>query len=128
MTNTDRIRNTMERRAHLIVEAMEAQAERMDAAMNEPPAGQVGVDAQRVREMWTFSPFPQPEQAFWAMHDLLLSQGAPPDMAEMRALEAVYPQRLVLAKVGATTIARQIALAERAARLVERDPDVEAMA
>lgn len=135
------IPNTLERRSALIVDMLEDQAERMVQAMNEPPPGMQEPDTQQVRAMWTFSPYPNPERTFWAIHDMLLpsllaqisaQQGMPGDermkavrgahqQAELAALQRVYPQRAKLVMLGTTTIDRSVQLAKRARRLTEQD-------
>jgi hypothetical protein len=135
-----KIPNVIERRAALCVDLLLDQAERMVAALDDqPPPGTVVPQPDQVREMWTFSPYPNPERAFWGMHDLLLQSllqqvsqqqmsgdekmkavRAAHQQAESQTLQRVYPQRAKLAQMGSTTIQRSIELAERAKRLAER--------
>jgi hypothetical protein len=136
-----KIPNVIERRATLCVDMLMDQAERMVAALDDqPPPGTLIPQPEQVREMWNFSPYPNPERAFWGMHDLLLQSllqqvAQQPQMsgdehmkavraahqqAESQTLLRVYQQRAKLAQMGSTTIQRSIELAERAKRLAER--------
>lgn len=147
----DTIENSIERRATLIVDMMEDQANRMVAAMDEPPPGMQEPDTATIRAMWAFSPYPNPVKAFWELHDLqlplLLNQVASqPGMsgderlkairsahqqAELTALQRIYPQRAKLCMLGITTIERSVQLADHAAQLAARapqQPQQEAMA
>lgn len=137
----DKIRNTLERRAHLIVDLLEDRAQRIVDSMDEPPPGTEEPDAQRVRDMWSFSPFGErAPEVFWTLHDLGLEKflgeiarqpvsGAEKfalirkayQTAETAALSRVYPQRMPLMMLGITTPERSVKLAERAQRLVEQE-------
>lgn len=139
--NIDTIDNTLERRATMIVDMLEDQAQRMVDAMDEPPPGMSEPDSATVRAMWDYSPYPNPEQAFWQLHDMtlpmLLAQvAAMPElsgdarlrniraahqMAEQQALEKVYPKRALVAMLGITTIERSVKLADHAARLAAQE-------
>lgn len=138
----DKIPNTAERRAHLIVDALEDQAARMVASLDEPPPGTEEPDAARVRAMWTFSPYGnRAPEIFWMLHDLALNKllndiAMQPELqgddrmkamrkayqtAEATTLGRVYPHRAALILLGITTPERSIELAKKAQRLVEQE-------
>lgn len=135
------IKNTMERRAHLIVDLLEDRAQRIVDTLDEPPPGTEEQDPRLVRDMWNFSPFGErgPE-VFWLLHDMaldkLLAEAAATPMpgsermralreahqkAESAALSRAYPQRAELMLLGITTPERSVALAARAKRLVGQE-------
>lgn len=137
-----KIRNTIERRAHLVVDMIEDRAEHIVAAMDEPAPGTEEPDAETVRAMWTFSPYgAQAATVFWTLHDLSLEkllkdieaqpalQGedrlkairAAYQTAEATTLGRVYPHRAALILLGITTPERSIQLAEKAQRLVDQE-------
>lgn len=139
--NLDDIPNTQERRAYLIVDMLYDKAQRMVDAMDEPPPGMQQPNSDRVRAMWRFSPYPNPEAAFWEVHDLALTQAMQAIMqqpqtdgvqlasaiedahtqAETAALQKVYPYRAQVMLLGVTTPQRSVDLARRAQRLAEAD-------
>lgn len=141
-TDYSKIKNSLERRATLIVEMLEDKAQRIVDALDEPPPGTKEPDPQTVREMWSFSPFGERAPlAFWALHDMALERllqelAAAGDMpadqrmkllrnahqqAEATALGRVYPQRATLMMLGITTPERSVELATKAQRLVEQE-------
>lgn len=137
----DKVRNTLERRAHLIVDLLEDRAQRIVDNLDEPPPGTSEQDPATVRAMWSFSPYAErAADVFWMLHDATLDQllaaiaqsqvrgddrmkalRAAYQKAELVALERVYPQRVTLMLLGVTTPERSVALAEKAQRLVEQD-------
>lgn len=140
--NYDKIENSTERRAHLIVDALEDQAQRIVDALDEPPPGTTEPDNETVKAMWSFSPFgDKASQVFWMLHDLALEKltadiAAQPQLqgedrmkairgayqkAEASALNRVYPHRASLCLLGITTPERSVELAKKAARLVAQD-------
>ena len=140
-TDYTKIANTIERRAHLIVDMLEDRAQHIVDQMDEPPPGTEEPDAATVRAMWTFSPYGDKAPAvFWMLHDLTLERlladvaaqqlqgddqlkairGAQ-QKAEATTLARVYPHRGPLMMLGFTTPERSIELAKKAARLVEQD-------
>lgn len=136
----DKIGNSLEKRAHLIVDALEDQAQRIVNSMDEPPPGTEEPDAETVRAMWTFSPYgTQAATVFWTLHDLALEKllaDIPPELqgdekmkairaayqtAEATTLGRVFPHRAALILLGITTPERSIHLAEKAQRLVDQE-------
>jgi len=134
-----KIRSTIERRAHLIVDMMESQAQRVVDSIDEPPPGTQEPDPEMVRRMWQWSPFANHEQMFWRLHDATLqkmlaeitTQPMAGDerlnlvrqahsRAEYVALSRVYPHRAALVQLGITTLERSVELAKRAERLVRQ--------
>jgi hypothetical protein len=141
-TDYSKIKNTLERRATMIVELLNDRAQHIVDAMDEPPPGTQAVDAAQVRAMWTFSPFgDRAPYVYWQLHDLALQSlmgeiGQMPNLsaadrikmvraahqkAEMAALAKAYPHRAALILLGATTPERSVQLAERAASLAKQD-------
>jgi hypothetical protein len=136
-----KIRNSIERRAHLVVDLLEDRAQRIVDSLDEPPPGTTRQDPQTVRDMWSFSPFgEQAPEVFWMLHDQALqmlnqdiaAQGLQGDQllnairgarqkAEASALGRVYPHRAAIMLLGVTTPERSVALAKRAQRLVEQE-------
>lgn len=132
--NTD-LTNRFAVRATLYNEMTDAQARRIADATQQPPADSVDVarELDKVRFAWNYSPSPQPEQDFWALHDQTLQQamaqvppGAPPEqvqaahnMAETTALQQIYPYRAELVGIGTRVLDDQVARAVRIKRLVE---------
>ena len=142
----DAIRNTMERRATLIVEMLEDSAQAIVDTLDEPPPGTQEPDNAQVRAMWNYTPFgARAPQAFWGLHDLALEKlmgeiSAMPDLpaaervkmirsahqkAEQTAMQKVYPHRASLILLGVTTPERSVQLAERAKRLAEQEEKTE---
>jgi hypothetical protein len=139
----DRIRNSQERRATLICEMLEEEAQRVVDALDEPPPGTKEPDAATVRAMWNFSPFgDRAPMVYWGLHDLalekLMGELAAANLpaadrvkairtihqqAEMAALTKAYPHRAELILLGITTPERSVQLAERAQRLAEQDQE-----
>jgi hypothetical protein len=136
----EKILNTQERRAHLIVDLLEDRAQRIVDVLDEPPPGTTEQSNDQVKAMWNFSRYPDPAAMFWMVHDQILGQALqqilqqPMDgasmskaiagahqQAEMEALAKVYPHRGELVLLGITTPERSVELAEHAAKLVEQD-------
>jgi hypothetical protein len=131
------IANRFAARAVLFNQMTDAQARRIAAATDQPPADSVDVMKQpdMAKRAWAFSPSPQPEQDFWALHDQTLQAAmaqlppdAPPEqvqaahnMAETTALKQVYPYRSELVGIGTRMLDAQIDRAARIKRLVEGD-------
>ncbi len=124
----DTAKNAFERRAWAFVEAADSIAKRVADQLDEPPANTRPLTAEQVRELWGYSPHPDPDAEFWRQHDQLLAEAQaagdpdPHAVAEHGAMEEVYPMRLKLAEVGVSTIERQVRLADRLARLAGQQP------
>lgn len=136
-----KVKNTLERRAMLIVDMLEDKAQHIVDSMDEPPPGTTEPDAPTVRAMWSFSPFgDRAPQTFWTLHDLALEKllgevgksGLQGDaklkavrgaqqQAEAAALSRVYPHRAALMMLGITTPEKSVELAEHAARIVDQE-------
>lgn len=117
--------NRIERRALLLLDALEDKAARIVAALDEPPVNSVPLPPDRLRAMFAWSPFRDAAAEFWRQHDQLFQQAAaagdpdPAATAEQGALDTVYPYRGRLAAVGAGTLEVQVKRAERLRRLMD---------
>jgi hypothetical protein len=138
-----KIPNTLERRAHLIVDMLEDRAQHIVDAMDEPPPGTEEPTPDEVRAMWSFSPYgTQAPTVFWTLLGLTLEKllsevmaqpqlsgeermkaiRAAHQQAEIATLNRVYPHRAGLMMLGITTPERSVELAKHAQRLSEQEP------
>lgn len=138
-SNTD-LQNRFAVRAALYAEMTDQQAQRIAASTDQPPANSTDVAGKpELAKAWNYSPSPQPEQDFWALHDQKLQQNLaqvqanppsdPADLqqavqaahndAETATLNQVYPYRADLIGIGSRVLEDQVSQAERIKRIVE---------
>lgn len=133
-SDTD-LQNRFAVRAKLLNEMTDAQARRLAAATDQPPANvqDMAKNPDKLVAAWNFTPSQDPATDFWTMHDQVLQQNmaelpsdAPPEAvvaahndAETKALNAVYPYRADLVGVGSRVLEDQVSQADRIKRLVD---------
>lgn len=124
--------NRFEARARLYLTMADSQAQRIAQGWDETPADSKKLSPDELRQLWNYSPSPQPEQDFWSAHDQALAQAMsglqdPTDpeqvqnahsQAENKALESTYPWRAQLLGVGTAGIDEQIRRAAQLSKLV----------
>lgn len=136
------IRNTIERRANLIVDMLEDRAQHIVDSMDEPPPGEQEPTPDMIRAMWQFSPFgTRGPLVFWMLHDLAFQKAmeqivstpglsgderlkairSAAQKAESDALSRTYPHRAAIMKLGVTTPEQSVKLAQHAQRLVDQE-------
>src|SRR5436305_13977006 len=112
----DQLKNLYERRGLLLADAVEDQGKRISEAMQQPPTNAVKLSPEQIRDYWRFSPNGMDEatnnQRFWEIHDQVLAQTGDASMAELQAMQQVYPYRSALIGQGIASIERQVQTAE----------------
>ena len=118
----DKVNNTFERVATLLVDGAEDQGVRLARNLNEVPADSVPRTPDQVRRDWYYSPagnVAAADQLFWQTHDQVLQQTGDHAQAEQKALEAAYPRRATLAGVGTATVETQVQKAEAIRKTID---------
>lgn len=120
----DKINNTFERLATLLVDHAEDQGLRLARNLNEQPPDSVVRTPDQLKRDWYFSPAGGPlqaDQTYWQVHDQVLQQTGDHMQAEQQALAAAYPRRADLVGMGVANAETQVANAERLRKLIDGD-------
>jgi hypothetical protein len=125
--------NRIEKRADLYNTEADARARRVANSWDQVPAESRVLTPENAHAMWHYTMSPQPEQDFWSVHDATLQQTLagnpqpkPEDVqlahkqAELAAIQAVYPYRLMVAPVQDLEPQAAVQRAERAHQMVQR--------
>jgi len=125
--------NRMELRANLYNDMADQRAQRVADSWDQVPAESKTLSPQDVHAMWHFTPSQDPAADFWNIHDTLLAQALsqnpnpqPADVqvahkqAELGAIQAVYPYRLIVAPVQDLEPEAAVQRAERAFQTASR--------